>query len=142
MRAKEIMKGAVECLREEDNVESAARRMREHNIGFLPVCDDESKVIGTLTDRDITIRVVAEGKLSSTVISDVMTREAITCSPDMELTEVAKLLAEHQKSRCMVVDDDGRLVGVISLSDLAQHDEKEIGRTLRDVSARESQVVH
>jgi CBS domain-containing protein len=142
MRASDIMKGAVECLQEQDTVEAAARRMRDHNIGFLPVCDDESHVMGTLTDRDIAIRLVAEGKECSTRVADVMTREAVTCGPDLELGEVEKLLAQYQKSRCMVVDDGGKLVGVISLSDLAQHDEKQVGRTLRDVSSRESHSLH
>lgn len=143
MRCEDMMKKQVECLRAQDTVQDAARLMRDKGIGFLPVCDVNHRVLGTVTDRDIVLRVVAEGKeLASTSIEQVMTREVVSCAPDDDLARCEELMATHRKSRMMICDDDERLVGVISLSDIAQHDRaRKAGRTLRKVTARESQEV-
>lgn len=143
MRCEELMKRQVECVRAQDTVQDAARIMRDKGIGFLPVCDVDRRVLGTITDRDIVIRVVAEGKeLASTSIEGVMTREVVACGPDQPIARCEELMAEHRKSRMMICDDDDRLVGVISLSDIAQSDRlRKAGRTLRKVTSRESQQV-
>ncbi len=139
MRCREIMKPNVESVREEDSVLDAAKKMRVANVGFLPVCDDERHVLGTMTDRDIVLRVVAADKLPSEVrAAEAMTREAVTCSAEDDVRDAEKTMAKHQKSRIMVVDDEGKIEGVISLSDIADHEEPvEAGRTLHDVSSRE-----
>jgi CBS domain-containing protein len=137
MRCEEIMKKSVECIAPKDTVEAAARRMRDENVGFLPVCDASGKVLGTLTDRDIAIRVVAKNGSGATPVEKVMTAEVISCSPSDTLTEAQELMAKHQKSRIMCIDESDRLVGVISLSDIAQHDGK-AAKTLQQVSERES----
>ena len=138
MRCEEIMKRDVDCVSPRDTVEDAAARMRDENIGFLPVCDQSRKVLGTLTDRDIVIRLVAAKKLASTFVEEILTKEVIACRPGDNVREAEKAMAKNHKSRIMCVDDGGRLVGVISLSDIAQHDRA--GRaadTLRGVSERE-----
>jgi CBS domain-containing protein len=138
MLCKELMKSDVKCISPNDTVQEAARRMRDENIGFLPVCDDSKRVLGTVTDRDLAIRVLADGAASSTPVDDVITREAIACHPDDDVMRAEELMARHHKSRVMCVDDSGRLVGVISLSDVAQQDSgNRAAQTLRDVSERE-----
>ncbi len=122
MRCEEIMKRDVECVSPRDTVVDAACRMRDENVGFLPVCDPSKKVLGTLTDRDIVIRHVASQKQGNSVVEDVMTREVVACRPQDDLRKAEQLMTQNHKSRIMCIDDGGRLVGVISLSDIAQHE--------------------
>ena len=143
MRCEEIMKGTVECVSPKDTVLVAARKMRDDNIGFLPVCESGARVIGTVTDRDIVIRAVADDQpVAKTKIADVMTREVVACRPSDEIAAALELMSKYQKSRMLVIDESGQLVGVISLSDLVQHEADAGAQTLRDVAARESQVSH
>jgi CBS domain-containing protein len=135
MRCQEIMKRQVKCVAPEDTVQSAARQMRDEAVGFLPVCDRGKRVLGTVTDRDLTLRVLADARAASTPISDVFTPDVVACSPEDELDTASELMAENHKSRIMCLDDTGRLVGVISLSDIAQY--QNAGRTLRNISERE-----
>jgi CBS domain-containing protein len=139
MRCEEIMKKDVECVVTSDTVKVAARKMREGNLGFLPVCADGMKVTGTITDRDLAIRVLAEdGRSASTPIGDVMTREVVSCQPGDDVQRAHELLAQYRKSRLMCIDDGGKLVGVISLSDLAQLPGEGTAKTLRGVTDREA----
>ena len=134
-----IMKRRVECVSPATQVEAAARRMRDEDIGFLPVCDDEGKVLGTITDRDIAVRVVADDKPSSTQVEEVMSHEVVACRPDSDLEEAKQLMAAHHKSRILCIDTLGHLAGIISLSDLAQAQAAgPISETLRDVTQREA----
>ena len=137
MHCQDIMKQDVECASPTDNVQSAARRMHDENIGFLPVCDSSKKVLGTITDRDLAIRVLAQGLATTTPIEDVMTREIVCCRPEDDLREATDLMGKNQKSRIMCVDGKGRLVGVISLSDIARRESTQASQTLREVTARE-----
>jgi CBS domain-containing protein len=140
MRCEEIMKADVECCSPRDTVYDAACRMRDENVGFLPICDQSRKVLGTLTDRDICVRLVAGEKSGDTLIEEIMTREVVTCSPEDDVGAAEAMMAENHKSRMMICDRDGRLVGVISLSDLAQLDSERVSETLRQVSEREARV--
>ena len=139
MLCLDLMKFDVETFREHDSVLEIARRMREVNIGFAPICDTDGHPVGVVTDRDLALRVCGEDRRASeTRASDVMTRERITCRETDELQEAEHAMARHHKSRIMIVDDDGRLTGVISLSDIV--DEEEDGRaaeTARLVADRE-----
>lgn len=141
MRCEQIMKKNIECVTQQDNVQIAARKMRDQNVGFLPVCENGKKVVGTITDRDITLSACADDRqASSTRIADVMTREVIACKPQDDITKAQQLMSEHRKSRMLCVDDSGKLVGVISLSDIAQYESDAGGRTLRNVTAREART--
>lgn len=141
MHCEEIMKQHVKCVSPEDTVQAAARRMREENVGFLPVCDSSNKVLGAVTDRDLAIRILADARPASTTIHDVMTREVISCRPEDDLREAEELMATHHKSRIMCVDQSGMLVGIISLSDIAQReDEGHAAQTMRRVSEREARA--
>lgn len=138
MLSEQIMKRDVECVSPVDTVEEAARRMRDEKVGFLPVCDQSKKVLGTITDRDLVIRVLASKKPPTTPVDDVMTKEVVSCGPKDDLQRAMQLMAENQKSRIMCVDGDGRLVGVISLSDIAQEEPAgQASEVLRQVSGRE-----
>jgi CBS domain-containing protein len=115
--------------------------MRDANVGFLPVCDRDKHVIGTVTDHDLALRVLADGLDGATPIEQVLTRECVCCSPEDELTHAAQRMAEEHKSRIMCVDDDGMLIGVISLSDIAQYaDGAQASHALREISEREARA--
>ena len=137
MTCQDIMKNKVECLNAQETVEAAARRMKECDIGFLPICDADGRVLGTLTDRDIAIRCVSEGKALTTPVSDVMTKEVVACKPGDDISKAQELMRKHKKSRILVCDDSDRLVGVISLSDFAQEDQDTAAKTLAEVAERE-----
>jgi CBS domain-containing protein len=94
-----------------------------------------------LTDRDIAIRVVAAKKRASTLVEDVMTREVVACRSRDDVRDAERAMAKNHKSRIMCVDADGRLLGVISLSDIAQHEKGgRASETLREVSEREART--
>jgi CBS domain-containing protein len=139
MRCEKIMKTNVQCLSPDATAVDAARRMRDENIGFLPICNTEGRVLGTVTDRDLVLRAVAEGKGGDTRVSDLMTTEVVSCSPQESLGAAEKLMAENHKSRIVCVDDERKPVGVISLSDIAKHERgTRATRTLRAVTEREA----
>jgi CBS domain-containing protein len=141
MRCDELMKRDVECMSPRDVVADAAVRMRDENLGFLPVCDQSRRALGTITDRDIAIRVVASKLPNTTFVEDVMTREVIACNPQDDIRKAEKLMADNHKSRIMCIDKDGLLVGVISLSDIAQHESgRRAAETLKQVSEREART--
>lgn len=140
VRCQELMKRQVECARPNDSIQHAAKLMKEKGIGFLPVCDDQDRVLGTLTDRDIVIRCVAEGKALETTCQDAMSREVVSCRPNDDVADCEEHMASRKKSRMLICDDDDKLVGVISLSDIAQHERsRKAGKTLRAVTTREAQ---
>jgi CBS domain-containing protein len=136
---QDLMKTEIETFREGDTVQDVARRMREVNIGFAPVCAADGRPVGTLTDRDIALRVCAEDRRASTThVGDVMTRETITCQETDSMDEAERQMAHHRKSRLMVVDGEGRLVGVISLSDVVdEEDDDRAAETMRTIADRE-----
>jgi CBS domain-containing protein len=141
MKCKDIMKSDVECVSPRDTAQEAATRMRDENIGFLPVCDQSRKVLGTVTDRDLAMRLVAQNKPAATMIEEILTSEVVACRPEDDVREAERAMAEHHKSRIMCVDRDGRLVGVISLSDIARHEGgRRAAQTLREVSEREART--
>ena len=139
MLCNEIMTREVLSLRPGDRVDAAARRMRDQNVGFAPVCGDDGRPVGAITDRDIAMRVCAQDRRAGrTHVDDVMTRELLTCRATDDLERAEALLAERHKSRIMVVDSEGRLAGVMSLADIAEHeDDTRAMRTIRRVLERE-----
>ena len=139
MLAKELMKQEVERVLPSDTVHLAARTMRDANVGFLPVCDEDDVVLGTLTDRDIVIRLVAENRPATEPVATVMTGEVVACRPDDDIRAALARMREAQKARIVVTGEDGHLLGVISLSDIAQHvDAEQVAETMRQVTEREA----
>jgi CBS domain-containing protein len=119
MKVKGVMTTAVETINPDSSLQEAAERMKDLNIGPLPVCEG-GQVVGMLTDRDIAVRAVAEG-LGSFVgrVRDVMTPHVVSCFEDQDVEEAARLMKEHQIRRLVVLNRDQRLVGIVSLGDLA-----------------------
>jgi CBS domain-containing protein len=141
MRVDEIMKAPETC-RTGGSVRDCAKLMKKENVGFVPVCNEDGEPVGTITDRDIALRVVAEGRGADTRIDDVMTREVVACHVGDELADAERLMRENRKSRVMVLDD-GKLVGVISLSDVIEaEDEGVAADTMRAVASREARQPH
>ena len=137
MLCAEMMK-RPECLGPAVAACDAAARMRDRNVGFLPVCDSSGAVIGTITDRDLALRVVAQQLPATTAVGDIMTRETVACRSDDDLEHAKELMAKHHKSRIMCLDEAGHLAGVISLSDVARS--SDAGSTLKRVVEREARV--
>jgi CBS domain-containing protein len=117
------------------SVVEAARLMREQDIGSLPITDDE-KLVGMITDRDITMRVVAEAADPKvTVVEDVFSRDLISVEPDNDLEEALRLMARHQVRRLPVVEN-GRLVGIVAEADIAlRENEAKTGELVEAISA-------
>ena len=133
MLCEDIMNRDIECISAVDSVQEAARRMRDENLGFLPVCDESNEVLGTITDRDVAIRAVAESLPATTPVEDVMTSEVVSCSPKDGIETALQLMAENHRSRIMCLDEEGRLVGIISLADIAQLAQMGEAESLRTV---------
>jgi CBS domain-containing protein len=139
MLCREIMQTNVARCAETLSVKACARMMRDNNIGFLPVVDEKDQVTGVVTDRDLALRVLADGLPADTGVGTVMTRDVRICRADDELDIAEWKMAETRKSRLVVTDDSGRCVGVISLSDVAQADSRSrAGSVLRAVTRREA----
>lgn len=137
MRCSEIMKTDIECVSPQSSVRDAAKKMRDQGIGFLPVCDEGMLPVGTLTDRDIAVRVVAEGALINAPVEACMTRGVVDCRPSDSIEDARELMEQHQVSRIICTNSQGRIEGIISLSDIVDVDEGSGAQTLRRVSQRE-----
>ena len=138
MLCEEIMQRRVETVAPEDSALIAADKMRKRNIGFLPVCERDGTVVGAITDRDITVRLVCEDLPAQTHVRALMTNEVVACRPTDSLHHAEDLMAQKQKSRVVCVDDLGRIVGVLSLSDIARGEGDRAVETLPRVTAREA----
>ena len=136
MKIRDVMTRSVELVNPDTSLEEAARKMRETDTGFLPVGEND-RLAGTLTDRDITIRAVAEGRdPKSAKVRDAMSDDLVYVFEDAETAEAADLMAQRQIRRLPVLNQDKRLVGVVSLGDLATRtpDDDVVGQTVQDVS--------
>ncbi|MBU9720474.1 MULTISPECIES: CBS domain-containing protein [Bacillaceae] len=131
---REIMTDEVEVCNPEDNVYEAAVKMKNNDCGAIPICEGD-QLLGIITDRDIVVRGVAEKKPNSTQVTDLMTENLLTAGADMSVGEAAKMMAEKQIRRLPVVDGS-RLIGMVSLGDLATHTstESEAGYALSEIS--------
>jgi CBS domain-containing protein len=138
MRVREVMTRGVECIAPDTALQEAARLMKDLDAGCLPVCKND-RLAGMLTDRDIVIRAVAEGRdARACTAGDVMTPEAVHCFEDDDIEEAARLMKERQIRRLLVLNRNKRLVGIVSLGDLAVDtgDDQFTGEILERVSER------
>lgn len=136
MQVRDIMKRRFESIALQAPIRNAAQRMRDLDIGMLPV-DQNGEIVGALTDRDITVRATAMGAdPNRTLVSEVMSTEVLTCVEEDDLQQAARIMEEYQVRRLMVQDDTGAFVGILSLADMARHQETEqlSSRILEEVS--------
>jgi CBS domain-containing protein len=132
MQIREVMTHAPAIVHSNAAVRDAAAKMRELDVGSLPVCDGE-RLEGVITDRDIAIRLVAEGlDASNTKVSDIMTPGATYCFEDQSVDEAATVMEAHQIRRLPILNREKRLVGVLSLGDLAVRTEGTEDQDLSD----------
>jgi CBS domain-containing protein len=137
MQVKDVMTSGVECVSPNTTLREAAQRMKELDIGPLPICGEDDRLEGMITDRDITIRAVAAGLDPSTAeVRDIMTPSIVYCFEDQDISDAAHMMEQNQIRRLVVLNRDKRLVGILSLGDLAvdSGDEQLAGHTLEAVS--------
>ncbi len=119
MKVRDIMTSGVQLVRPEETICDAARRMSEIDAGALPVADGD-RLVGMITDRDIAIRGIGAGKGPDATVREVMSGKVLYCFDDQEIEEVASNMGDIQVRRLPVVNRDKRLVGIVSLGDLAE----------------------
>lgn len=136
--AQDIMTTDPACVTPSTTVSEAARIMKEHDVGMLPVVEStgSDRLVGVVTDRDIAMRHVAEGHDSSDCpVREAMTRDVTTCSPDDDLKDVMNAMTTEQVRRIPIVDERGSLVGVVAQADVAREaDDDDAGNTVEKIS--------
>ena len=136
MQVSQILTREVETIRPDTTVREAAQRMRSMDVGSLPVCDGR-QLLGMVTDRDITIRITAEGRdPANTPVLEAMTPDVAYVFEDQDVQEAARIMQDRQIRRLPILDRDKRLVGIVSLGDLAvdTDDTRGAGETLERIS--------
>ena len=136
MRVAEIMTQDPEVVTSDFVLKDAALKMRELDVGMLPIRSDD-RLVGMLTDRDITIRATAEGRdPTKTQVQEVMTQEVLYCFEDQDVSEAAKVMQEKQIRRLPILNREKRLVGIVSLGDVAVHltEKNVVAETIKEVS--------
>jgi CBS domain-containing protein len=138
MQVKDIMSRDVTCISPDASLEQAAVKMRDLNVGSIPVCGQDDRLHGIITDRDIVVRVVAEGLDCQTVrVEEAMTPKIHYCFEDQDVTEAVQMMEKNQIRRLVVLNRNKRLVGIVALGDLALDtgDERLAGEALECISS-------
>jgi CBS domain-containing protein len=137
MQISDVMTRNAECIAPDATIQNAAERMKSLDVGSLPVCEND-RLVGVLTDRDIAIRCVAEGHdTRRDHVREAMTPEVHYCFEDSDVADAAELMREKQIRRLLVLNRDKRMVGIVSLGDMAVEDGNEqlAGHALEGISA-------
>jgi CBS domain-containing protein len=135
-KCREIMTSSLTTANREMTLQEVGILMREGDMGCLPIVED-GKLVGMVTDRDIVVRAIAEGKDFTAKIGDVMTSEIFSVKPSDFVFEAIRLMGDKQIRRVPVVEESGELAGIISMADIAleMEDEREIAETLEEISS-------
>ena len=140
MRVRDVMTPDPACCTPDATAQEAAILMRDNDCGSLPVVESESnrRLIGTVTDRDLAVRALAEGKGSDTPVRELMTDGPTTAAPEDEVETVREVMVAQQVRRVPVVDEDGRVVGIVAQADIAREEgaasDQEVGRIVEAIS--------
>ena len=142
MKVSEIMTKDPRTVSPESSVSDAARVMKEEDVGIVPVveraggAETRGRLVGVVTDRDIAVRHVAEGRSGDSLVRDIMSGGVRTCGPDDSVNSVMELMGREQIRRVPIVDERGSLVGVVSQADLARKagNDGKVGATVEQVS--------
>jgi len=134
-KIREVMTESPRTVRGDDTVAAAAKLMRDEDAGIAPVTEDGGKLVGVVTDRDLAIRVIAEGKdPRSTKVVEIASEKIYTVEPQQDLNEALSLMAQHQVRRLPVVER-GKLVGILAQADVARHaDPERTGKVVEEIS--------
>lgn len=121
---REAMTSSPTTVEPGTSAREAAQLMKSEDVGSLPVVDGD-RLVGMITDRDLALRLVGEGKGADTPVGELASKDVVTIDPQQDVAEAARLMAEHQLRRLPVCEEDGKLVGILAQADLAQigHDE-------------------
>ncbi|OJU10336.1 MAG: signal transduction protein [Caulobacterales bacterium 68-7] len=142
MKVSEVMTAQVVTATPETSVRKVAKMMSEIDSGAMPVME-EDRVIGMVTDRDIVLRVVADGGDLDQAVRGVMSEGVQTCSAEDTLADATAKMGAHQVRRLVVLNDAGRLAGILSLGDVAaDYGAKQVGRTLEEISEPVDETAH
>jgi CBS domain-containing protein len=136
VKVRDVMTEGAECTRPDATIREAAARMKELDVGVLPVCEGD-RLVGMLTDRDIILRSVAAGHAPEEhSVKEAMTKEMFYCFEEEDIAEVTKIMRQRQIRRVPVLNHDKRLTGIVSIGDVAvtTHDDRMVGRAIEDIS--------
>jgi len=140
MKIRDLMTTEIETVTADQTAKEAAAFMLSADTGSIPVCDESKKIIGMITDRDIAVRGVAEGRGPETAVRDLMSDKIICANEDDEVAAIAQKMSDSQVRRLPVVDANDKLVGMVSLGDLSREaDNGAASKALEGVSAAGSQ---
>jgi CBS domain-containing protein len=132
---RETMTGRPRCITGETTASEAARVMRQEDVGALPIVDEEARLLGIVTDRDLAVRVLAEDLDGATPVHSIASEDLVAVHAEQDIDDALVLMAQHQVRRLPVVDEERRLVGMLSQADVALGaSEKDAGRVLSEVS--------
>ena len=136
IRCRDIMTTSVKTATRGDTLRDVARMMRDGDMGSVPVVED-GRLVGIVTDRDIVVRSVADGRGPDTSVAEAMTTDIFSVKPDDFVFEAIRLMGDKQVRRVPVVDENGDLAGIIAMADIAleMEDEREIAETLEEISS-------
>ena len=134
-KAKDVMTSPCECVGENDSVADAAKKLSELNVGSMPICGEDDRLKGMLTDRDIVVKVIAEGKDPGDVkVSELAEGKPVTIGADDSVDEALDVMSEHQVRRLPVIDGHD-LVGIVAQADLAKEiSEEKVGDLVEAIS--------
>jgi CBS domain-containing protein len=132
---RELMTSDPSTIDANQSVSDAAKLMRDEDAGIAPVVDGE-RLVGVLTDRDIAIKIVAEGRdPQATNVREIASTDVVTIDPQQDLDEALRLMAQNQVRRLPVVEEDGRLVGIVAQADVAEHaSDRQTGEVVEEIS--------
>lgn len=132
---REVMTKNVEFCTPKDNVFEVAVKMKDLNVGAIPICDENQNLLGMITDRDLVVRGIAEKRSGSNAVTNVMSEHLFTISPDTSVEEAANMMAEKQIRRLPVVEN-GKLAGIVAIGDLAvdEKSDEKAGFALSEIS--------
>jgi CBS domain-containing protein len=140
VRVSDIMSPDPACCTPESTARAAATLMKEHDCGSIPVVENQQtkRIVGTVTDRDLAVRGLAAGKGPETTVRQLMTGSPVTCHPNDEVEIVREVMVARQVRRVPVVDEDGKVVGIVAQADIAREEgaasDREVGRIVEAIS--------
>jgi CBS domain-containing protein len=133
-KIRDVMTPSPRTVESSAPVQEAAKIMRDEDVGAIPIVENGS-LVGIVTDRDIALNVVAEGKDGSTPVTQIAAGDLVTIDPDQSLDEGLRLMAQHQVRRLPVVEEDGKPVGIVAQADIArQADDQKTGEVVEQIS--------